>query len=343
MRTTTVQGESGSVYTITFGDDILFTKDNNTLKVERSDEGGLAVKVTVLQEQLQETRILEYSSEKNYIIFDLSDVLYAMFTEYMCDFTIQVDILTNSILTNLDATYTYSTELLDGKSFPNRKHGESKHLYIYSDTAEFTQMYFPESGSITVGSSTVPVLKGFNSVDLSNLSGNSIHFGNDEIPTATIDSYTVHTWDYTFMATFTDDNDEYNYDIETEHADDCYSETENNDYVRIKYRDTDGCIRYVSGKIISNKHSATFGSYSSAESIFSNTPYNIRTKESQNVTVGFSEIPHSIFFSDILYSDLMAIEYHGEWIPCTLETKDLTIDIKNDSQDYELDFCINRK
>ena len=107
--------------------------------------------------------------------------------------------------------------------------------------------------------------------------------------------------------------------------------------LKLRYRNTDGCQRFLQGKITSRKRTVGQQDWR-ADELVRHTPNAMITATTDEITVGFPDIARESYAEDIMYSPI--IEYQredGDWEPCIIGGKSLTLK-EWDINEFEITF-----
>lgn len=346
MRTTTISG-----FTITYPDDIVWVNDHSPLKISASAPVGATIKVI---HPAGETKTLTYMSPLNELTFFLDTTLKALHDDNIGDYFCQIMLYSNNVYVT---TYTFSFKLYNGKSFQDRTHGTSQHIYLYSfDEAIKLQIYSPSNGTASINGTTFTITKGLNSL---NLSG---------IVTAT-GIYTICLYDSSQQSleaemvgdTPVTPNEQlltFSYQLIDEsaiiggnifgakkifpicHTIELVEKCSNYPSVELWYHDCDGCLRHLAGNIVNDTTNVSRTGYTNLiASEYKDIPYSTLVDGSQLVKVQFKDIDINANFRDILYSEYLYVRrnYDSELIPVRLKTDTLVVKANDDSVDFELE------
>lgn len=346
--------------TITYQEPVVWIGDSNIITIKSSiDTDKVGGEIIIRHPDGTATRTIRYLSELNRILFILDDALTALNDGNIGQYTIQVNVFKNG---NLSFTRTFSFQLLQGKSFTNQSHGISRTLYIY-DASELVkvQIYSPNNGAFHIGSDYLTLNRGLNQYNLSSHIENTgeYSFCLTDVPVQPIavisgdvaKTPTVSTLFYT-VTNASSSNESQGGDVwryEETIFPVCYDLVFENvcwdyNFVELRYKDSDGCTRYLGGKIASetNKSTVTAYEYTDGSNVFRNIPRNYQEGTSRSLKIGFADIAKNAYPQDIMYSELVEMKmYNSEWWPIVLESDSITV--KNEDYiDLELSIIISR-
>lgn len=292
------------------------------------------------------------SSEQgnNKILFDLNNNLKDL-AAYMIwasgeEINIRISCLYDNLVNPLSKEVT--SRLRQGKSFLTKSHGSSNVINLYNqDELNTVNLWVPFSSDCSIGNKTFTNLNGYSELDLSDVITQNGEYtmclspaDADTIPpivTAVYDNYlTPYSSDILFDIEEPAPGDSYpNSLLNTcEQKTKCYKVIYQEhccDYpfVELKYRDTDGNVRYIGGKLLNENDTINKKLYP----VYSNTiryTNNFYISEcSKQIRVAVKDIHPGAEVWTILYSNELFIrDYNGDWMPCVLE--DTTLNTTND-------------
>lgn len=296
---------------------------------------------------------LTYTSSEqgnNKILFDLNNNLKDL-AAYMIwalneEIIIRISCLYGTLVNPLSKEAT--SRLRQGKSFLTKSHGSSNVINLYNrDELNTVNLWVPFSSDCSIGNKTFTNLNGYSELDLSDVITQSGEYtmclspaDADTIPpivTAVYDNYlTPYSSDILFDIEEPAPGDSYpNSLLNTcEQNTKCYKVIYQEhccDYpfVELKYRDTDGNVRYIGGKLLNENDTINKKLYP----VYSNTiryTNNFFISEcSKQIRVAVKDIHPGAEVWTILYSNELFIrDYNGDWMPCALE--DTTLNTTND-------------
>lgn len=324
-----IQYISGSTIYIEYPDNLVWLNDNNIIRVASSVSGESVGARVAVREPTGSQLILDYWSETNELVFLLNDTLKQLFTNNTSSWDVLVQPYSFS---TPQVSFTFQMKVLWGKSFPDRSHGAATTIY-WNDVNELTklQIFSYEGGSAIVQNNSFTLAAGVNSLNLGSLS-----IGEDE---------RIHILSTNVLETTPDVLGGIWSDTRV-NAEDYYITLKNvpvcADYnaVRIYYNDTDGCYRWIAGKLKKETNSAKGSTYSSISSIYRNGANKHIDSTSKTVTVGYQGIDSAAYLQDIMYSeDVRMLNYNGDLVPVSVNTSKLTNeDFEND---FEIEYLIN--
>lgn len=305
-----------------FPDEVCFINDRNTISLTYVADGNENVGgiFTLTNEQGVIATIM-YTSEKTFLLFNLFSVLKKLVGENIYG----VITVSGSVLCDEDSTNItpFTLKCVDGRTLHSRNHNSERIIYYY-DQSDLTglQILMLNPGTIN----GMPVQSGVVKQNISYLSG--------DINLTIIDGgveRTVHVK----KSALGGDN-EYSTGCEDEDGDGNGNES-NGGLFRVRYYNTDGCLRHLIGKITNRKRTVGYTEWR-ADELVRHTPNGMITTTTDEITVGFPAIRRESYAEDILYSPV--IEYmnlNGDWQPCIISGKSLQLPNWNEN-DIELTF-----
>ena len=325
------QSISGTSMWIEYPDYLIWTSDNNTIKVGSSNPNDTVGARITMREPTSNQIVLDYWSETNEILFLLNDSIDQLFDDNLSEWDIIVEPYSNS---TPQAYFLFHFKVLDGKSFQDKSHAAATTIY-WSDIDELRkfQLFSYDGGTATIQGNTYNLYAGINSLDLHLLNlGSETNIrmqANNQLETTP--EHLGDIWGENVV-----DSDDY--EIKLVNRPMC----EGSKMVRIMYYDTDGCTRWIVGNILKETDNVSGQEYGSITPIYRNGAHKIRTSSTRTVTVGFHSIEKSAQLNDIFYSNkIEMVNYDGQMIPVAIQSNKLTIE-KVD-KDLEIEFLINKE
>lgn len=357
MRTYT-----GTHVQVDYPDSVIWLQDSNVVNIRAlNPQHTVGADIIIRHPGGTETRNIRHISEMNQLLFVLDDALAALHDENIGQYSCQIDTYVNG---QADSTLTFAFQLLDGKSFTNRSHAISRTIYIY-DLSELNkvQIYSPGNGHFTVNGTNLALYEGLNQYNLSTYIQGQGSFtvcltsdAQGPIAQITGDTHINPNSSYLYWSVQggggggeSIDGGDIWQQIEVFPV--CHTivvdtSCNGNDFAELMYRDCDGCIRYIGGKILKEANKAETKKYVRTETTnaFRNIPRSKITGTSRSITVGFNDIATNTYIQDIRYSeDVWMRMYNGEWWPVVVATDSITVKGQEETQDVELDIIISEE
>lgn len=359
MRTETI-GNITLVYpdpTCWLGDNVFIELIGGNVQV------GAQIQITELASG--KYRKLKHISEIEKLVFPLNDTLKSLYHGAI-SFNCVVNLYENKQLTG---SFGFDFDCLNGKSIPMRAHGSTRTIYAYSqEDLRKVQMLFPASGSLSVNNHSIPILTGgMLGIDLrgwitdngtypmcfvagakgggeSTESGISIVNAYADTPFSGIVQLSFADTSGEIPAGETDKGDVWadskfnseRYCVDLVYEEEC----PDFNFFEVMYYDTDGCIRFLGGKILEQTTNATAKNYYRLDTSTVYRDISRRYLEESNgtVKVGYDNLRRDSYWGDILLSDEVWFKnYNGDWINCSIVDKKVTVK-SDDTQDVELTF-----
>lgn len=347
--------------TITYNDTVLWLYDSNAVTIESSiDTDQVGAEIVIRHPAGSQTRTIRHLSELSRLVFVLDDALLALADDNIGNYTAQIDVYVNG---SLSFTKTYTFQLLYGKSFTNKSHAISRTIYIYSPEELYKlQIYSPSSGQFTIEGNNMPLYIGLNQYNLTSIVDGygtytmCLQNANTQ-PIAIVSGDTARTPSsstlyYSVVRSSINIADEKGGDVwkyeETVfpvchtlvYEEPCW----NDGFVELRYKDADGCTRYLGGKIASeeNKAEGSFYSRMMPDNTFRNIPRKHIEHTSRSLKVGLLGIAKDAYPQDIIYSETVEMRmYNNEWWPITINDSAITLK-DTDYVDVELTIIISK-
>lgn len=346
MRQTTVNG-----ITIRYPDDIIWVHDHSAVTVTGS--GPIGASITIYHPQGM-TKTLTYMSPLSEVTFYLDTALRLLENDNIGDYRCEIALYRNYTFVN---TFSFWFKLYKGKSFQDRTHGTSQHIYIY-DLSEVNkiQVFSPSDGTATILGNTYTVRRGLNSLNLSSVitDEGSYQVCMSDQSSQTLDAFIISD-DVTspWGLTITFDTEEDDASAQTGgniftnmpifpicHTIEVTSACPDYPFVELIYIDTDGCQRYLGGKIIEDNETVVKTAYTNLnEEVYKDIPRGTLTDANNLVKIQFEDIDITSNYRDILYSESLYIrrKWDNEFIPVRLKTDSLILKSREDYVDFELE------
>lgn len=347
-------------YRLTYPERFIFTQDNNYIRIESVDNHTpIGSEITIVNQATAEQKTLKHNSELYYIVFDLNDTIRNLYDGQQMTYSVHVQALNWGIP---DGEFSFTINILDGKSFTDRSHGAEETIYVYDDE-DLTklQLWSNLTGLAAINGLNIPIYYGYNALNLEghiNEGVNTMCFipqsdiHQIEITAFTQVKNTSARLNFAFNSTTASGTNETKGDIwpdtkysTTGYCIDIIKIESCSDFngMKFRYKNTDGCIRYAYGKIHSTETTSKAENYTVFDaSVFKNIPHRIITSDSRTATVAFDQMKRNAFFADILLCQNVEFQnYEGEWYTCTIEDNSIK-NSSDEAEDYELKFCLNK-
>lgn len=328
MRTHNI---TGTTIVIEYPDPIVWLGDNNIVSVHSSNTSdSIGARITI-QDPYLNVQILDYYSETNKLVFLLNDTLKNLFSDNLSSWNVMVEAYANN---SLASSFAFSIKVYRGKSFSDRSHASARVIY-WNDREELkkVQLFTYEGGTATINGHNYTLTAGISSINLYNESIGetaTIHITTTANQPST-PSYLGDMW----MNNITPST---SYDIKLKYIELCDGDA----VMRLFYNDTDGCYRFIGGKITKEVDSSKGKNFYRIADKYRNVPYRHTTENSKTLTVVFPYVDYLAYITDIMYCDnLYAVNYNGDLVPVTITTNKLTS--KDTINDYEVDVCISEE
>lgn len=332
-----------------------------TLRILNPTPPPIYRNVAIRSNQMQYTAT---SNGNKKILFDLNNNIQDIAAYMIWALGEDINIKISFQYTDQGNTYmnseTFSCKLGKGKSFLTKPHGSSSVIPIYNDS-ELTnvQIWAPFSSDAVIENSSFSNLDGYSELNLSSIITTPGEYSlclspanADEIlPVVTMitDQYlTPYSSDIIFTAEEPPVGEHYPSSIwdRCEKDTKCYTIIYEEPccdfpFAELKYRDTDGCIRYIGGKILNEVDSRSGKSYPYYNNHIMYVNSFFTQENSKTIQIGIKDVPSGLELQDILYSDELFIRnYNDEWVPCVLEDNSFTFE--NEDKDVILRIVVNK-
>lgn len=308
-----------------FPDEVCFVNDRNTITLGYMGIGSQTVgAVLTLTNQQGETATLMYNSEQPNLTFNLFSTLKKMMH---FDFYNVVTVTGAVMCGETSANITpFTLKCVDGRTLLSRQHNSERIIYYY-DQSDLTGLQFlmREAGTIN----SYPVQSGIIKQNLS--------YHNGDFSVTIVEGGVTHV--VHVKKSSLGGGADYDTDCLSDTDEGGINEISDGGLFRVRYYNTDGCQRFLIGKITSRKRTVGLTDWR-ADDLVRHTPNAMLTQTTDEITVGFPDIARESYAEDILYSP--SVEYcnlNGEWMPCTISSKNIQLK-EWDSNDIEITFRV---
>ena len=309
MRTQTLMGKM----VMTYPEEVVFINDRNIIELTSITAQPSAVGGTFSLSNGQDTVQISYNSERPTLTFDLYSVLKALSVGGYQNVTVSGSVGCGDTSTTITP---FILSVCIGKTIPSRPHCSERIVY-FSDTDQLVGVEI-----LTLNGGTV--------------NGVSVNAGVSKTNFNRYNDFTVTVVDgletryiqfkYVSLGGYADPS-----------GVGCQNTDISKGYLTVRYINTDGCIRWISGQIKNRKRGVTQSEWRANE-LVRNTPNAITTGYSDEITVVFPQCERLAYVEDIMFSpEIYYINEAGEQQPCIITTKSLTL---NDweTNDIEITF-----
>ena len=355
MRTTHI----GNI-TVTYQDATSFLKDNLFIELV-SLSGSVGADITVTDLASGKFRKLHHISELNRLVFPLNDTYMSLWHDAI-SFNVVIDVYGNGVL--LDS-FGFDTDVLNGKSIPSRAHGSEKTVYAYENSDLYKmQFLFPASGYFTANGNVFNVPSagrfGFDLRTCITHSGTyQLCYGSGTPPGPNVMSIVNvgNMTPYSGVVQFSYSDQSGSVPAGGEEKGDIWNDSRFNaenycvtlvyeavckdfNFFEVMYTNTDGCYRFLGGKILSQTTNATKKNYYRLEtdSVYRNISRKYQEESNMTVKVAYDSLRRDSYWDDILLSDdVFFRNYDGTWMPCSIEDKKITVNA-DETQDVEIEY-----
>lgn len=253
------------------------------------------------------TATVEYNSERSELTFDLLSVLYKLAPEGETDVTVSGSVIYGESAADI-TPFTLRAER--GRTLHSRPHASERVIYFDGQDQLNGFQIYSENGGMFDGFTLMP---GVNKLNL------SYHQG----PWTAV----VIDGTETYHIRFEKSNLGGEGDGDGCNSEDESGEGEDNTYgvLKVRYINTDGCLRYSTGKVTQRKRNITSSEWRINE-LVRNTPNALLTGHTDQWKCVFPAVKRLAYLEDIMYSP--KIEYlsgRGTWEPCTISDKTVTL------------------
>lgn len=319
MRTQLLLGKIA----MTFPDEVCFLWDRNTISLDYIASGeGNAGGIFTFANQLGETATVMYESEMGHLVFNLMTVLKKMSgVNGYTPVTVSGSVSCGDQSANITP---FTLKCVNGRTLHSRPHNSERVVYYY-DIGDLTgiEILMLEPGTINGASVPSGVIKR----NFSYLHGDfSITIVEGGVTRVVNVKESTIGGDNSYDTGCLDSEDGSGLDADSSGG-----------LFRVRYLNTDGCVRNLIGKVTSRKRTVGYTDWR-ADELVRHTPNGMIATTTDEVTVGFPGILRESYAEDIMFSPV--IEYAnlaGEWQPCVISSKNLSLP-NWDENDIEIVF-----
>lgn len=348
---------------LTYPNSTIWLGDNILLELQTMlANGPVGGKVTIRNAATGMSLVQTYLTEMKNLVFDIRDSINSLYTDNLT-FNINVDVY-DDVFQLYGGSYSFNLTTLDGKSIPGRKHGSARTIYLYgpSDLAK-VGFYFNNTGVLRINGTTFNVTTvGFHQFDLRAVITDTgiyqacfdsgVKPGIPTVVVAGIEDITEKSAVVRIDLTTGKEDvktagkggqlwnkdifkfDEYCINLVYEQP------CEDFDFFKVRYKDTDGIMRYLGGQVISDKTAAEGENYyrPSIEYTYRNLSRKHLKEASGTVKVFYSMLRRDSYWNDILLAEKIEfLDTNNNWLPCSLVTNSVEVN-HNESQDVTLEY-----
>lgn len=300
---------AGSCFVL-YPEEVVFLNDRNIISLSSLSAGNNAVGGTFSLTNGQDTVQISYMSERDNLVFDLYSVLKKLYAGGYQTINVSGSVSIGNSTGNITP---FTIQVNEGRTLEDRSHCAERTVYFYDQD----QLYGYEI--LTLNGGTV--------------NGVSVNAG--------VSKHNFNRYS-DFTVTVVDGQD--TRDIQFKYVNiggfgsaGCRGIDSSNGYITIKYVNTDGCTRFLCGKIKSRKRSVGQTEWMD-NSLVRNTPNSILTEFTDEITVVFPECERLAYVEDIMFSQSIYYQNdNGDWKPTIITSKSLTLN-NWDQNDIEITF-----
>lgn len=304
----------GSV-NVVFPDEVVFVNDRNTITLSYTGANNYTVGALFTLTNGQGVSVqLAYESEQKYLTFNLLSTFKKLIGDDIYNtVTLYGSVTNGQTSTNITPL---GFKLVDGRTLHSRPHNAERVVYYYDNNDLYDCQILSLTGG-TVGQTVVS-----SGITKFNWTTNL-----DSFQMTQVDGTNTRTIDFIRCAMGGD----------TTFQTGCEDGNEQIGLFKVRYINTDGCYRYLQGKIQSRKRTVGYTEWRADEQV-RHTPNGLITTTTDEVTVGFPSVSRLAYADDIMYSPIIQYQREdGEWQPCIISSKSLTMKDWN-TNDLEITF-----
>ena len=313
MRTVMLMGKM----VMNYPDEVVFINDRNVIELASVTATLNPVGGTFSLSNDQKTVQISYESERDTLTFDLYSVLKALSVNNNPVITVSGSVSCGTTTTTI-TPFTIAVNW--GKTLPTRPHCSERIVY-FNDISQLigVEILTMNGGSINGAAVSAGITKlNFN------------QYGDFKVTVVDGLETRYINFKYVSIGGYADPTG-------VGCAGGSAGENTSYGYLTVNYINTDGCHRWLCGKIKNRKRSITQSDWRANE-LIRNTPNAITTGYTDEITVVFPECERLAYVEDIMFSpEIYFINESGVAQPCLITTKTLTLD-NWDSNDIEITF-----
>ena len=339
---------------VTYPNSTVWTSDNIFISLS-DDVYPVGCQISITNVSTLKTRTLTYISELKNLTLDIGDTVRLLSDESGSTINIKISVYTDQFFVG---SFAFNIQTLCGRTLTSRSHGSARTFYVYSyDELYKFHLMLTGTGALRVnGGNNIPVtMSGRNSFNLQNYINSTGNYdlcyymgvkgggiGSKDYVTS-VDIVDVNPSVFSAVASLTfreldpvptdpikgggiwEDSriDLSRYCMKLIYDEPC----SDFDFFEIRYWDTDGCMRYLGGKVASTTTTSKQKNYVGARnSVYRDISQRHIEEANETVKVLFSDIRRDAYFEDVLLSPHVYFKnYAGEWMPCSVADSKITI------------------
>lgn len=364
MRTTNI----GNISVI-YPDTTAYLHDNIFVGLTSGNGSRVGAKIQVNEASSGRWRKLQYMGETPELVFNLNDSVQSLYNEGVL-FNITIQLYENGAVVG---DFGFDTNIMNGRTLPLRAHGSARTIYVYGmDDLYKVGFVFPASGSLSVNGHGLPITSGgYTSLDLrpyiATTGEYSLCFeagtkGEGQGKTETQNTISVVNvggitpFSATAQLYYADTSGkvpsgdkgggiwkEDEFYLESYCVNLIYSGVcDDFNFFETRYRDTDGIMRYLGGKVVEETTESKGENYyrMDTSTVIRNISRRHVNDTSDTVKVAYGELRRDSYWNDILLADKVEFRnYNGEWVECSVRTNKVTL-TSEETQDVEIEYEI---
>lgn len=345
---------------VSYPDQLTWLHDNISIVLEAS---GYAVgaKIRVTNTATGQYRKLEHYSELERIVFPLNDTYLSLYSG-TDEFNVTIDVYEDGVIAD---SFGFTHKVYNGTSLPLRAHGSTRTVYAYDDGDLYKiQLLFPATGNLNINGVSFPITEvGIRGFDMRSVVNDNGTYPMCYAAGAKSDGTKIYITNVKNITPFSavaelefetgsgDVPDEYKqkgdiwadskFTSETYCVNLVYEEACNDfNFFKVRYLDTDGCLRYLGGRIISDTTKASGDNYFrlDTDTVYRNISRKYISESSGTVKVGYTSLRRDSYWNDILLADKVEFQnFNGEWVECSVASDSVTVK-SDESEDVTLEF-----
>lgn len=329
----------------------------------------ITVQIDVTNQTTHVPSQLFNTTKQSHILFDISDNIKNGLQEGVKVNLFSLKISFPNI--SLSTSFSYTLIVNEGKSFITKPHGSSDVILLYNqDELSNIELWAPFPSNADINGNTYQV-NHFTTLDLSGeisstgeytmclepASSEDIH---PIVGNITVQYITPYSSEVFWEAAEPEVDESYPGNIwgRCEQEKKCYTIIYEEPccdfpFVELKYWNTDGCDRYIGGKLLNEGDSSKYKMIASKYQYDNNNEHTWQYNEVKNLNnyfstenskvlrVGFKDVPAGLELNDIVYSKkLWMRDYSGNWVPCVLN--DFNVNYNNQDSKIMLEVIVNK-
>lgn len=303
-----------------YPDECAFINDRNTFTLMNisANNDGVGGAFTLTNNNGVSAGI-SYNSEQKNLTFNLLSILKKMLgSDTYNTVTVTGSVVCGEVSANITP---FTLKCIDGRTLHSRGHNSERVIYYYDSSDLHGLELLSMNGGVINGFTVQP---GITKMDF---------YQSGDFQIIQVDGDRTMTISVVKSSLGGDDG----FCIDDDDDEGGTGGGSNGGVFRVRYVNTDGCHRFLVGKIISRKRSVGYTEWR-ADELVRHTPGGMVSATTDEITVGYPSVDRLSYAEDIMFSPVIEyVNQDGEWQPCILSTKSVNL-TDWDSNDIELTY-----